>query len=603
VAFEPGIEISASIEFGAPFFSTAFPTIFSDAFELSADIEPGAPFFNPNAAVFALGFELSSLIELGEWLSTSGSVAFSDAFTFCTYLEPILDGDDGFEIVVSCVCDFVGDPLIGRIPFDVNFISLSSSIATEHLWDFGDGEFSTERNPTHTYKITGLFTVRLTVKIEGEFFTCPKKDYITALPGGLRVANTNRCFRLAVKPEQGISFSELGGPGWIFPESRVGTLNVFTDTDQALVLVMDANNGRTYLLATRDGPAGSDIEKTFLDRKGETYNESEIPWRIKLKGHKGTRENFFIEHLMSHLFLEAQKRSNIGKIGYDAAGLRNALKVTMKLFRDGKLVAETETKNIPNDGDISVQKRVIAHELQLEFSGTASELRITNANTDYEMKDERSGPDLRIMGHHVFQNELARVTFWLTRGSNLLLNRGTGENVTGSIFSATTGPDGKSGSAMVFSNSSKLTETINTISGDFSIMFAVSSIVGTIDIMTFSVDTTLITMVFSAGAYTLRFRSAGVDYEAPLSWNGSGYVFLKISREAGNLIFSEDGAQINSLAFPVINQIGGTLEFTDNSPKSLFDPRIYKARISEEANEYYVTNVRDDNGNSLLPLG
>lgn len=39
-----------------------------------------------------------------------------------------------------------------------------SEYATEYFWNFGDGETSTEVNPTHTYKEGGSITVELTVK-------------------------------------------------------------------------------------------------------------------------------------------------------------------------------------------------------------------------------------------------------------------------------------------------------------------------------------------------------------------------------------------------------------------------------------------------------
>jgi PKD repeat protein len=45
--------------------------------------------------------------------------------------------------------------------FGANFTSTSSGAAT-YLWNFGDGNFSTAQNPSHTYATTGLFNVCLT---------------------------------------------------------------------------------------------------------------------------------------------------------------------------------------------------------------------------------------------------------------------------------------------------------------------------------------------------------------------------------------------------------------------------------------------------------
>ncbi len=45
-------------------------------------------------------------------------------------------------------------------PFQVSFVNESSG-ADSYLWDFGDGAISTDQNPTHTYLVTGVFTVKL----------------------------------------------------------------------------------------------------------------------------------------------------------------------------------------------------------------------------------------------------------------------------------------------------------------------------------------------------------------------------------------------------------------------------------------------------------
>lgn len=45
--------------------------------------------------------------------------------------------------------------------FTVNFTNTSIS-ATDYLWDFGDGNTSTDKNPSHTYADLGTYTVTLT---------------------------------------------------------------------------------------------------------------------------------------------------------------------------------------------------------------------------------------------------------------------------------------------------------------------------------------------------------------------------------------------------------------------------------------------------------
>lgn len=52
-----------------------------------------------------------------------------------------------------------GDPVVGE---EVWFTSESDN-AVEHEWDFGDGFYSTERNPVHKFMSSGKFTVTLKV--------------------------------------------------------------------------------------------------------------------------------------------------------------------------------------------------------------------------------------------------------------------------------------------------------------------------------------------------------------------------------------------------------------------------------------------------------
>lgn len=53
-------------------------------------------------------------------------------------------------------------PLGCKPPFAVKFTDQSTNAAT-YLWDFGDGQTSTEQNPNHVYNSYGLFNVTLTV--------------------------------------------------------------------------------------------------------------------------------------------------------------------------------------------------------------------------------------------------------------------------------------------------------------------------------------------------------------------------------------------------------------------------------------------------------
>lgn len=51
----------------------------------------------------------------------------------------------------------------GEVPVEVEFFDASTGVVTNWFWDFGDGETSTEQNPTHTYTVTGSYDVTLSV--------------------------------------------------------------------------------------------------------------------------------------------------------------------------------------------------------------------------------------------------------------------------------------------------------------------------------------------------------------------------------------------------------------------------------------------------------
>jgi PKD repeat protein len=63
----------------------------------------------------------------------------------------------------------------------VQFSDLSSYVgATSWLWNFGDGQTSTLRNPLHTYTQNGTFTVSLTVGGAAGPYSATKSGYIVA---------------------------------------------------------------------------------------------------------------------------------------------------------------------------------------------------------------------------------------------------------------------------------------------------------------------------------------------------------------------------------------------------------------------------------------
>ncbi len=61
------------------------------------------------------------------------------------------------------VAEFAASRRTGVAPLDVDFTDLSVGEATSRVWSFGDGSFSLEAAPSHTYEQPGTYSVRLTV--------------------------------------------------------------------------------------------------------------------------------------------------------------------------------------------------------------------------------------------------------------------------------------------------------------------------------------------------------------------------------------------------------------------------------------------------------
>ena len=72
----------------------------------------------------------------------------------------------------------------GNAPLAVQFTDQSTDNVTAWVWDFGDGNTSTEQNPIHTYASAGNYTVNLTVKNTAGSDAEVKTNYITVNKSG-----------------------------------------------------------------------------------------------------------------------------------------------------------------------------------------------------------------------------------------------------------------------------------------------------------------------------------------------------------------------------------------------------------------------------------
>ncbi|WP_373840010.1 S8 family serine peptidase [Methanospirillum sp.] len=76
---------------------------------------------------------------------------------------------------------FYAAPTYGKVPLRVQFIDQSYGNPNRWTWSFGDGGFSYQKNPYHTYLKKGTYSVRLTVNRGGQASTVYKQRVITAI--------------------------------------------------------------------------------------------------------------------------------------------------------------------------------------------------------------------------------------------------------------------------------------------------------------------------------------------------------------------------------------------------------------------------------------
>jgi len=85
----------------------------------------------------------------------------------------------GSTVSPAPVANFVGTPTSGTAPLTVTFTDTSTGSPTSWSWDFGDGTYGTEKNPSHIYLVNGTYTVSLRATNAAGSDTKTITDYIT----------------------------------------------------------------------------------------------------------------------------------------------------------------------------------------------------------------------------------------------------------------------------------------------------------------------------------------------------------------------------------------------------------------------------------------
>ncbi len=79
--------------------------------------------------------------------------------------------------------NFIANTTSGAAPLTVQFTDQSTNAPTSWLWNFGNGQTSTQQNPSHTYTEPGVYSVSLTATNTAGQNTFMRTNYITVNSG------------------------------------------------------------------------------------------------------------------------------------------------------------------------------------------------------------------------------------------------------------------------------------------------------------------------------------------------------------------------------------------------------------------------------------
>ncbi|MFN2418010.1 MAG: PKD domain-containing protein [Candidatus Limnocylindria bacterium] len=184
---------------------------------------------------------------------TSGLVVLASDDTTDHYWHNYLPlGDPQPEPLAA---DFNAEPRTGTAPLAVTFSDLSTGSPTSWLWDFGDGETSTDQHPSHTYTAAGTYTVSLTATNADDTDTKVEADHVTvaAPPSAPPVADFEASPLSGTAPLQ-VAFTDLstGSPTswlWDFGDGSTsdeqGPTHTYTTAGTYTISLTATNGGGT----------------------------------------------------------------------------------------------------------------------------------------------------------------------------------------------------------------------------------------------------------------------------------------------------------------------------------------------------------------------
>lgn len=502
-------------------------------------------------------------------------------------------------------------PERGQFPLNVKFVLDTSDMETilYFEWDFGDGKKSKERSPEHVYFMAGKYhgSVTITNQFGDQWsttFTIYVYDWdLTGSEGGTNVSFTDKCYRIAINPNQGIGIVPWGIGGDLpFPEARVGTVKGLNKANQAISLILDNRSGLFYRIG---------VKEIWQDKIGVYGQGAEINSMVRLKENISVLgEEGMVEHIESHIHERPQDESYKDEDGFTEKGFLESHRINLKMFANGDTVNPiAKLKNVTQYGDYVFSKRIENKRLQLQIETTTSAFKITTIKQHINNIDKVTPDGIGGIKTEVdFINTFRGSDLWITRDSKSpLLNRSSGNNVSGSYDSLTEGPDGKSNSALSFLAADALSVSLSQKAFPSTLIFWIGDLAVVGDVFKFDTagPDNLIIRIVQPGAFIIRLTNDGAwTHDVQLEWSGTGWVQIAISSDGTVLNVYENGVLKGIVDVPAwLTSYGGTVDIVGAAIISMFDIRRIPRKLSSDAIQWFYDDVVNNNGSGgLLPL-
>lgn len=480
-----------------------------------------------------------------------------------------------------------------------------------YLWDFGDGNESAEVEPEHTYRMPGTYTPILymwdtegyrycitcdTISVYdwavGDSSDSVSDRYLRELLEGVNVSITDKCFRYAVHPSQGIGWAEYTGDNWPFPEGRVGTCEILGNNNKKAQLVMDSTTFRIHRIG---------VEDVWTDAEDE-YGGSEIESQILLREHEPPiGASAKLRHSQTHTHVKPWYKDRRNEGEYNSDGYRENFSEDVFIRSDSLPTDAAITQQVPDKGQLVFDRHIVSENLQCGITLRGAPWRFIRVQQFMLQVDTSAAPPGKLMTEMVWALEATEPNIWLRRSTNPLFNAATGEDAGGSFTGLISGPDGYSRSGVLMSAADRITvDDVENIGGDFTLQLWLRAPTDPVTLLTL-VNGNLNVTLDNVGDWELQYNDDGNNVVFDFSSGLTSWTLLTLVRDGSDLIAYRNSELINT-----INLSGGIVTIGGNAVAlsngiSWFDFRLLPRVLSSNAIEYFYNDITQNSGNATCP--